>query len=209
MLNKGNANLHDALDQFGVAVTAKMRANILVFGFNGAKSNRRINTTGGLADSFYFTISTDLTNGSMKVGFWSEKDYAMIVHDGRRAGKFAPPDKIEQWFLDKPLRLQKITINKFGQKVNKFAPRFEQKKNGDGVIDNLKSAVFAINKKIKEDGTEAKPYAKNAVDLLWPKMIQPIGIATARDLQQIIIDDFRASNYKIAAEQRWQTRPIY
>lgn len=95
---------------------------------NGIKENIKgkqvtpfgvVDNTGEAAESLYYKIE----DGRITVG--STWAYITVLEDGRKPGKFAPPDVIEKWVESKPL-------------------------NSD---ISVKSLAFLINRKLKEEGS--------------------------------------------------------
>jgi hypothetical protein len=97
---------------------------------NGIKENIRnkqvtpfgaMHATGKAEDSLFYRIDANrLIIGST----WA---YITVLEDGRKPGKFAPPEVIEKWIGDKPV-------------------------THDDLISK-KSLAYLINKKLKEEGS--------------------------------------------------------
>lgn len=105
-----------ALERFAITVVDGIKNNI---------RNERVtpfgavNTTGSAAESIFYRITDDrLIIGST----WA---YITVLEDGRKPGKFAPPEVILRWVEQKPITSD---ISK-------------------------KSLAFLINRKLKEKGS--------------------------------------------------------
>lgn len=57
-----------------------------------------VDSTGEAADSIYYKIE----DGRITIG--STWAFIHVLEDGRKPGKFAPPDVVEKWIEDKPIR---------------------------------------------------------------------------------------------------------
>lgn len=80
---------------------------------------RSVHTTGHAAESLFYRLDANrLIVGST----WA---YITVLEDGRKPGKFAPPEVIEKWIEDKPITSE---ISK-------------------------KSLAYLINRKLKEEGS--------------------------------------------------------
>jgi hypothetical protein len=104
------------IEEFAIALLEGIRANI---------RNKQVtpfgamHTTGHAEDSLFYRI----TENSLIIG--STWAYIRVLEDGRKPGKFAPPEVIEKWIDDKPL----------------------------GTDIPRKSLAFLINRKLKEEGS--------------------------------------------------------
>lgn len=80
-----------------------------------------MHATGKAEDSLFYRIDA---NRAIVGSTWA---YITVLEDGRRPGKFAPPEVIEKWIGDKPV-------------------------THDDLISK-KSLAYLINKKLKEEGS--------------------------------------------------------
>ena len=87
-------------------------------------------------------------------------DYWYFVENGRRAGKFPPINKIEEWIKVKPV-----------------IPRAK-----NGYLPTEKQLAFLIARKIAREGTEGKHTFKNVVDELNNEMLMSIKQAILEDM---------------------------
>jgi hypothetical protein len=86
-----------------------------------------MHATGRAEDSLFYRIDSNrLVIGST----WA---YITVLEDGRKPGKFAPPEVIERWIDDKPVA-------------------FSGNSNFEGTLSK-KSLAYLINKKLKEEGS--------------------------------------------------------
>jgi hypothetical protein len=86
-----------------------------------------VHSSGHAEDSLFYRI-TD--NGLIIGSSWA---YITVLEDGRKPGKFAPPEVIEGWIEDKPLPVQ--SNSDFKQALTK------------------QSLAFLINRSLKEKGS--------------------------------------------------------
>jgi hypothetical protein len=86
-----------------------------------------VHSTGHAENSLFYRIDANrLVIGST----WA---YITVLEDGRKPGKFAPPEVIEKWIEDKPIPVS-------------------ENSNFEGAISK-KSLAYLINKKLKEEGS--------------------------------------------------------
>lgn len=88
------------------------------------------------------------------------QDYWYYSENGRKAGKFPPISKIEEWIKIKPV-----------------IPR-----ERNGYLPTEKQLAFLIARKIAEEGTEGKHTFKNVVEELNNEMLMSIKNAILEDL---------------------------
>ena len=128
------------------------------------KITKQIDDTGRLRKSLAFEIvQTD--DGALAVDFLME-DYGLFVDQGRRKGKGAPVPVIRTWVKTKPLRLRNLETGA----MIKRTPQ------------NIKSAAYLVNRKIKHFGIEPTYFFTEPFDLaignvedgLTPNMIKDI-----------------------------------
>jgi hypothetical protein len=107
---------HIVITEFAEALIAGIAENIRNKNVTPFGS---MHTTGHAEDSLFYKI----TDNKLIIG--SSWAYITVLEDGRKPGKFAPPEVIEQWIDDKPL----------------------------GTDIPRKSLAFLINRKLKEEGS--------------------------------------------------------
>ena len=100
---------------------------------------------------------------SYEVGLWLE-DYWKYVEHGRKAGKFPPLSKIEEWIKVKPV-----------------IPR-----PYNGILPTEKQLAFLIGRKIAQEGIEPKNVLKRTEDEVRDDMIMSIKQAIMEDIQEDI-----------------------
>jgi len=135
------------LNDFGQSVVERAQRNIgSTRTVNGKK--RRIDSSGQLRKSLMFKVKE--TKGRVIFTFGAKgaaSKYADVVEDGRRPGKFPPPDAIKQWIKDKPIRLRDTNTNKFI-------------KSTEAKINSL---AFLIGRSIKIKGIPGTKFFENAL----------------------------------------------
>lgn len=115
---------------------------------NGKK--RRADSSGNLRKSLTFSYK-DNNKGLIVLKFRAKgtaSQYADVVEDGRRPGKFPPISAILQWMKVKPIRLRSLKTNSF----EKVTPA------------RLNSAAFLIARSIAKKGIKGLKYYQDAVE---------------------------------------------
>ena len=178
-------NTREVLESFKNDTLTNARGNLKIFGFNGAKKNRKIESTGKLGKSLFGNITDQ--NLLFTVSFGSTENYAAIVEQGRRKGSKMPPtESIEQWIKDKPIRLQRVFVNKFGQKVNEFVAKTDA---------NIANAAFLIARSISRKGTRATRFMTLGMQKAFDVIPTPLSNAIVNDMADLIIDNFEKRKY--------------
>ena len=98
---------------------------------------------------------------SYEVGLWLE-DYWKYVEHGRKAGKFPPLSKIEEWIRVKPV-----------------IPR-----PYNGKLPTEKQLAFLIGRKIAQEGIEPKNVFKRTRDEVLDEMLMSVKQAIMEDIQE-------------------------
>lgn len=117
--------------------------------------------SGKLVQSVKYELKYNET--SYEVGLWLE-DYWKYVEYGRKAGKFPPLSKIEEWIRVKPV-----------------IPR-----PYDGKLPTEKQLAYLIGRKIANEGIEGKNVLKRAEDEVKDEMLMSIKQAIMEDIQEDI-----------------------
>lgn len=116
------------------------------------------NASGTLSKTMDWDVEID--DDRMSVGVWIE-DYWEYVENGRKAGKFPPPPKIEEWVLIKP--------------VNPYP-------NKKGKAPTVKQLAYLIGRKIAEKGTDPQPFFEKAKEETRKHFIPLINDAIEKDI---------------------------
>ena len=129
------------LNELGQWITdyAKGELNLFI-------KKRRKTTTGKLRESLSFQAGR--RGEDPKITFGSSLKYSKVVHYGRKAGTFPPPEAIKRWMKEKPIRVKDLKTGKF----IKATP------------ERINSTAFLIGRKIKEKGIEGFPYYTRAIE---------------------------------------------
>lgn len=117
--------------------------------------------SGKLVQSVKYELKYNET--SYEVGLWLE-DYWKYVEYGRKAGKFPPLSKIEEWIRVKPV-----------------IPR-----PYDGKLPTEKQLAYLIGRKIANEGIEGKNVLKRTEDEVRDEMLMSIKQAIMEDIQEDI-----------------------
>lgn len=128
-------HLRKALEDYGQYFIDRARENL---GRNGSYAS------GTLGDTMEYIVEIDDTHYSVQI---SIENYYEYVENGRKAGKFPPPDAIKNWVLIKPIRPQAGDARKGYDK--KKPPTVEQ-------------LSFLIGRKIANEGIPPKPFFEPA-----------------------------------------------
>jgi hypothetical protein len=98
------------IEEFAIAIVEGIRNNI---------RNKQVtpfgamHATGRAEDSLFYRIETNrLIIGST----WA---FITVLEDGRKPGKFAPPEVIEKWIDDKPIPLNGISKRSLAYLINR------------------------------------------------------------------------------------------
>lgn len=122
-------------------------------------------TTGHAEDSLFYRV----TDNNLIIG--STWAYITVLEDGRKPGKFAPPQVIEKWINDKPL----------------------------GTDIPRKSLAFLINRKLKEEGSLIYRQGGNSGILSDYLNIEFVREHLSKPLMNAVIDDVTNILFKPAA----------
>ena len=95
------------------------------------------------------------------------QDYWYYVDNGRRPGKFPPPNKIREWIQVKPV-----------------IP-YEAKNGRVPTVDQL---TFLIGRKIANEGTDPKPFFQKNIAPTYEHFKEAIALAIDEDLAEYIED---------------------
>ena len=117
--------------------------------------------SGKLVQSVRYELKYNET--SYEVGLYME-DYWKYVEYGRKAGKFPPLSKIEEWIKVKPV-----------------IPR-----PYDGKLPTEKQLAYLIGRKIANEGIEGKNVLKRTEDEVRDEMLMSIKQAIMEDIQEDI-----------------------
>ena len=147
-------NLYEVLDDF-----IKDLAN--VYKRKLQKDGKR--ASGGLISSV-IPQRIDVNNGVYTASI-SVADYWKWVENGRKPGKFPPPDKIVNWIKAKPI---------LPREVNGIKPTTDQ-------------LAYLIVRKIAKEGIKPGNQLRDAVDEVYDKYIQKISDAIDKDINNALI----------------------
>lgn len=91
------------------------------------------------------------------------EDYWTYVENGRSAGKFPPPPKIQEWIEIKPV---------------------EPYPDENGHIPSVEQLTFLIGRKIAQEGTDPKPFFEPAKEEVLEKFELAISLAIQEDVDE-------------------------
>ena len=146
-----------ALNKFGKMVVIRASAQL---------SLKKINYTGKLDDSLAYDV--DVTKNALNLDFLME-DYGVVVDKGRKAGKGAPPDKILEWVLKKPVRIR----DSKGRFTN-------------ATMKQKEALAFVINRKIKEKGIKPTNFFTGQFNKYFEKLPNQLQKAYGLDVENFL-----------------------
>ena len=143
-------------------------AKLVVIRADAQLQLKKINYTGRLSKSLDYEMGED--RGNLTASFIME-DYGQFVDEGRKPGKGAPPDKILEWVLKKPIKIR--------DSKGKFTQATQKQKE---------SIAFLINRKIKEKGIEPTWFFTKQFDTYFKKLPSQLERALAKDIENSLAD---------------------
>lgn len=114
-----------------------------------------------------FTWTTEY-NGSLFQIYFNLPEYWYYAENGRKPGKFPPPDKILHWVQFK-----------------KLVPR----PGRDGKIPTTNQLVYLISRKIALKGTEGKHLLQQTIDETYDTLVDNLVDAITNQLEKEITQD--------------------
>lgn len=135
---------------------------LLVEDYKDALIANEVNASDKLYKSVKYLFKSD--NRFLEVQL-SLEDYYYYVENGRKAGKFPPINKIEEWIKVKPVLPYPM-------------------KNGK--LPTLNQLTYLIGRKIKEDGIKGKHLLQKSVDDIFEEIFERLENAMAEDIQNDI-----------------------
>lgn len=162
------SEVREALSQYGKAVVNTARQLM---------DKQKRNASGNTRKALRFWITETKEGYRLSIGARGKVGkYLKWVAEGRGAGKRPPVRNIEEWIKNKRIKLR----DKRG--------RFKKMTSA-----NIRSAAFAISKKIGEQGTRPKPnFLEMAVDANADKLedvkkesVKEVGVGIRQSLKQL------------------------
>lgn len=126
-------------------------------------SNAGYNTNGELMN---FTWVTEY-NGTMFALYFNLPDYWQFAENGRKPGKFPPPDAILKWI-------------QFKQLVPKAV---------NGKVPTTSQLVYLISRKIAEKGTKGKHLLQETIDDTYDTLVDQLVEAITNEMEKEIEKD--------------------
>ncbi len=154
-----------ALGRMGREVVRKSKRNLLVKKLRRTASGKRvtskIDNTGELVRSLKYKVS----RGTLK---FEMAEYGEWVDEGRKPGKYAPPQVIEKWVKRKPVRLR--------DKQGRFMKQTPKA---------MKSLAFLINRGIHDYGIRPTKFFSKPFNFEFNKMGKRVPEAIDRNIKTI------------------------
>ena len=122
------------------------------------------NASGELANTASYTIQMQ---GSMFTVYFILKDYWKYVENGRRAGRFPPPEAIEKWI-----------------QVKRLVPR-----SVDGKVPTTKQQAFLISREIARNGIPGTKSLQKTINKESSDVTQKICDELIRQLEEQVEKD--------------------
>lgn len=158
-----------------------------------------------------FTWVTEY-NGSMFALYFILPDYWVYAEEGRRPGKFPPPDAILKWIQFKRLVPRPYTVvpdtkqtvfiianaikKKKGMRklpnltmVENYVKEKGIKLNSYQVIPTTKQLAYIISRKIAEEGTKGKHLLQQTIDETYDSLVDQLVEAITNQLEQELEKD--------------------
>lgn len=152
-------HLKEVLQRFGEYFIEEARRNLL---------NDGSNASGTLTDSMVFNVIVDDSHYEVTVTL---EDYWYYVENGRKAGKFPPLGKIEEW------------IN-----VKHIVPQVGHLSNGKTYLPTVKQLAFLIGRKIAKEGTEGTGFFSRSKEDTKKYFEESIRLAIQEDIGDYVAD---------------------
>lgn len=146
-------NTIEVLNSFG---------RLLVEDYKESLIYNSINASDKLYNSVKYLFKSD--NRYLEVELELES-YYWYVENGRKAGKFPPIQKIEDWIKVKPV-----------------LPYTDK----NGKLPTLNQLTYLIGRKIKEDGIEGKHVLQKSVDDIYREIEKRLVEALSKDLHKAV-----------------------
>ena len=147
--NREFPNLERVLNEYGTAI---------VENYKRALTDKNVNASFDLYNSVKYIVESD--NGRFEVNI-ELMDYFIHIERGRKAGKFPPISKIEEWIKIKPVLPRPMA---------------------NGKLPTTKQLAFLISRSIAENGIEPKPLLQDRVDNVNLVFWKDIEDAVVKDL---------------------------
>lgn len=151
-------HLKEVLERYGDVFCERAKQNLLQDGSDAS---------GSLAESIVVDkITIDETSYSVTV---SLNDYWYYVENGRRAGKFPPISKIEEWV-----------------KVKKILPKVYEWGKRKKTVPTVKQLAFLIARKIATKGTKGTRFFSRAREFTMERFADDISYAVSEDIAEYV-----------------------
>lgn len=146
-------NTIEVLNSFG---------RLLVEDYKDALIKNEVNASDKLYNSVRYIFKSD--NRYLQVDIELE-DYYYYVENGRKAGKFPPIQKIEDWIKVKPVLPYR---------------------DKNGKLPTLNQLTYLIGRKIKEKGIQGKHLLQKSVDEIYKEIEDKLVDSLAEDLHNAV-----------------------
>lgn len=146
-------NTIEVLNSFG---------RLLVEDYKDSLIRNEVNASDKLFNSVKYLFKSD--NRYLEIDLELE-NYYWYVENGRKAGKFPPIQKIEDWIKIKPVLPYK---------------------NKNGKLPTLNQLTYLIGRKIKEKGIQGKHLLQKSVDEIYKEIEDRLVDALSEDLHNTV-----------------------
>lgn len=143
-------------------------------------TENNVNASYALYNSVKYQVS-DLNKNKFEITL-SLADYWKYVENGRKAGKFPPISKIENWIKIKP-------VIPYSNNDKKIPTQKKIPKQGGGL-------AYWISRKIAIQGIQPRPFLKNSVEEINRIYFDKIEEALTKDTERIFDDAFATLHLK-------------
>lgn len=116
-------------------------------------------------------------NGNEYEVIFSLLDYWKVVEEGRKAGKFPPPEAIKKWIRVIPVFPRPYTLP-----------------TGRQVIPTENQLAFLIGRKIATEGMQARPYLQESINELAGQLVHDLAGSISNNFRNSLTVEFMGIN---------------
>lgn len=184
------------LQQFGKTGVDRSRVELTVERRIRGRKVRRL-VSGDLRDGIYYKVLRRKSEFRVQFGVkGAAAKYAPFIHEGVNGtvvkvgspysfkSKYVNIGAVESWIRNKPIRLQRTFVNKYGQRVSRFV-----KMTGEEGERNIRGAAIAMAKSIAENGIVGVPFLDAGTEWAYDKMQRKLADAIEKDALENLVTE--------------------